>query len=66
MNYEMISGICLESICTGENKKKWSWNSICNSDIFPVGYEDIQSASVETAKSSGYIPRGLNGPDPRV
>ena len=51
--------------CTQEEKeKKWSWNSICNSDFFPVGSEDILNKSQTLPRVVAVFPEAPAGPDP--
>lgn len=48
-----------------EKEKKWSWNSICNSDFFPAGYEDIRNKSEILPRVVAIFPEASDGPDPR-
>lgn len=47
-----------------EKEKKWSWNSICSSDFFPVGSEDILKKSQTLPRVVAVFPEAPEGPDP--
>lgn len=62
----MINGICMQKICkTKKKEEKWSWNSIGNLDVFPVGLEDIVNERKTLPTAVAVFPQAPDRPSPK-